>query len=164
VQINKPYRVSHRLHGFDYSLPEAYYATICTFQKQCIFGVVRSGKVCLNHSGEIVRKEWLRTPELRPGVQLGEFVVMPNHIHGIIVIEEGVPIEPGQGSLSAIVGNFKGAVTKRIRQLLNRPRFQLWQRNYYDHIIRDNDDWERIQAYILDNPINWSSDPENPLV
>ena len=163
MQTSKPYRVSHRLRGFDYSLPEAYYITICTFQKKCIFGVVRSGRVFLNRLGAIVREEWLNTPELRPGVKLAEFEIMPNHIHGIIVTGEGKPTEPPSDSLGAIVGSFKGAVTKRIRQHLGRSRFEVWQRDYYDHIIRDNDDWERIRAYILDNPANWSSDPENPV-
>ena len=165
-----PYRSSHRLRGFDYSLPDAYYVTICTFKKRCIFGEIHSGQVYLNALGEIVRDEWLRTPELRTGVTLGEFVVMPNHMHGIIVIGEiagDLPVAPTglgprRGSLGAIVGSFKGEVTKKIRQYLNMPLFDVWQRDYYDHIIRDGDDWDRIEAYILENPINWASDPENP--
>jgi putative transposase len=110
-----------------------------------------------------VREEWLRTPELQPDVGLGEFQIMPNHIHAIVVLENGRPAKRHRSYLGTIVGNFKGAVTKRIRQELGKPGFKVWQRNYYDHIIRDDDDWERIRAYILENPINWSSDPENPL-
>jgi REP element-mobilizing transposase RayT len=175
MQIERPYRASHRLRGFDYSLPEAYYVTICASQKRCIFGAVRSGKVCLNDLGEIVREEWLRIQELRPSVRLGDFEIMPNHIHGIIIIvlgkfnatPGGLPAAPTNrhpASLGSIVGCFKGAVTRRVRKRLNQPSLQVWQRDFYDHIIRDDDDWERIRAYILDNPSNWSSDPENPLL
>ena len=135
----------------------------------------------LNPLGKLVREEWLTTAKLRANVRLGEFEVMPNHLHGIIVIvpchagEDGIPAiqrktgdlpvaptGPKKGSLGAILGNFRAAVTRRIRRLLNRPRFEVWQRDYYDHIIRDDEDWERIREYILENPKNWASDPENP--
>ena len=139
MQTNKPYRVSHRLRGFDYSLPEAYFVTICTCQKKYLFGTVHSGKMQLHRFGEIAFEEWLKTPGLRPKTRLGDFEVMPNHIHGIIILEEGnctqessalqrptgdlpvAPTGPRQGSLGAVIGNFKGAVTRRIRQRLNRP-------------------------------------------
>jgi len=122
---------------------------------------------------EIAREEWLRTPAKRPEVKLGDFEVMPNHIHGIVILGEGGELvapgkrpralrTPCRGSLGAVLANFKGTMTKRIRRWLRKPHLQVWQRNYYDHIIRDGDDWERIRAYIPDNPINWIADPENP--
>lgn len=128
----------------------------------------------LNGFGEIVRCEWLRTAELRQGIGLDVFEVMPNHMHGIVVLEKAVskfftgdrPVaatRPRLGSLGAVVGNFKAAVTGRIRLQFHKPDLQVWQRNYYDHIITDDDDWECIRGYILDNPANWSSDSENPL-
>lgn len=86
MQANKPYRVSHRLRGFDYSSPGAYFVTLCTYHKRCLFGAVRRGKVELSALGKIAVEEWTKTPELRRGVKLGEFEVMPDHLHGIIII------------------------------------------------------------------------------
>jgi REP element-mobilizing transposase RayT len=187
MQTERPYRVSHRLRNADYSFPGAYYVTICTFKKRCLFGTVRFGKMVLNGLGEIVYEEWTKTPALRPGVRLGEFEVMPNHMHAIIIIMErdagkqsigGLPMigggkrlpgdlpvaptGPRRGSVGAIIGNIKGAVTRRVRRQLDKPHFQVWQRNYYDHIIRDDDDWQHIRAYIVENPMNWAKDPLYP--
>jgi putative transposase len=188
MQSEKPYRTSHRLRGADYSFPGGYFVTICTHKKRCLFGTVRFGKMVLNGAGKIAHEEWTKTPALRPGVSLGEFEVMPNHIHGTIIILEGAagkrrageqppwrlprggagkslpvaPTGPKRGSVGAIIGNIKGAVTRRIRQLADKSRLQVWQRNYYDHIIRDDDDWQNINSYILENPMNWSKDPLYP--
>jgi putative transposase len=186
------FRVSHRLRGFDYTLPEVYYVTICTYGKRCVFGVVNGDEVHLNRMGMIVREEWLRTPIRRRGVELREFIIMPNHLHGIVVLGDlsegkivtGTPVAgdlrvaptgggkassvgvrprgPAPDSLGALMAQFKGAVTRRVRRELSMSRYRIWQRDYYDHIIRDGDDWDRIRAYILENPANWHSDPENP--
>jgi putative transposase len=148
--------------------------TICTDKKKCLFGSVRDGKVHLNELGKIVLEEWLRTAQLRTSVTIDDFKIMPNHMHSVIVIvkcgeprvnicrRQAGPKSPAGNSLGAIVANFKAAVTKRIRRLVRIPDFVVWQRDYYDHIIRDGDDWEHIREYILQNPNNWPSDPENP--
>ena len=116
MQPNKPYRTSHRLRGFDYSWPEAYYVTICTHQKRCLFGTVRDDEVHLNHLGEIVQAEWLKTAQLRPEVKLREFTIMPNHIHVLIAFRNT------QGeSINSIVGSGKCFmaydIIKRLRKL-----------------------------------------------
>ncbi len=97
MRTAKSYRVSHRPRGFDYSGSGAYYITLCTYRQRCIFGTVRSGKMQLNNLGEIALEEWMKTPSLRPGVRLGEFEVMPNHMHGILIIMEeagDLPVAP----------------------------------------------------------------------
>ncbi len=180
------HRRSIRLHGYDYTQPGAYFVTICTEGRACWFGEVRDGKMQLNALGEIVREEWFRTADVRPNVVLyrDEFVVMPNHVHGIIWIVEddgaavvgatrrvapttrvaptAPPHGPVSGSVGAIIGQFKSAVTKRINAQRGTPGAPLWQRNYYEHIIRDEESLNRIRQYILDNPRRWAYDRNNP--
>lgn len=138
----------------------------------------------LSPMGKISYDFWSEIPKHFPNVELGPVVFMPNHMHGIIVIKEqkrGVGAEntknagtacraptksefgkPIPGSLSTIIGSYKSAVTKRIRKLVNDPRFLVWQRNYYEHIIRNEKDYERIYEYIILNPERWEEDCENP--
>lgn len=132
----------------------------------------------MNKFGEIVRAEWLHTEDIRENVALGEYAVMPNHFHGIIHICTGtarraptgdrtptVNVEqfgkPVAGSIPTIMRSFKSAVTKRINETRNTPGAPVWQRNYYEHIIRDDADYTRIARYIADNPLNWEKDEEN---
>jgi REP element-mobilizing transposase RayT len=135
----------------------------------------------LNRSGEIVRDEWLMTDELRNYVVLDEFMVMPNHFHAILVINnvgatrwvaldgqeksenratQRVAPTPGpvSGSIGAIIGQFKSAATKRINQLRNNPGGAVWQRNYYERVIRDDRELDTIRQYIADNPARWADD------
>ena len=129
----------------------------------------------MNSLGDIVRQEWFRTAVLRSNVELfdNEFMVMPNHIHGIIrILDDEVgarrrraPTEeqfgkPAEGSLPTIIRSFKSAVTYRANHELKSAK--IWQKNYYEHIIRDQTDYERIAGYILTNPENWDVDEENP--
>jgi REP element-mobilizing transposase RayT len=175
-------RRSIRLAKYDYSTAGGYYITVVTFQRECLFGEIINGRMKLSPSGEIVRREWFRTAELRSYVELREeeFVVMPNHAHGIIwIIDEardgGGRVEmvrarrfrapaasetvseqfgrPVKGSIPTIVRAFKSAVTYYAGRELNTAN--LWQRNYYEHIIRDTPDYERIATYIAHNPENW---------
>ena len=119
----------------------------------------------------MVADEWQQTAFVRTYVELDAFVVMPNHIHGIIVITDNSPIgRPAgsplrkqsttlqSGSLGAIIGQFKSRVTKRARQLTNPPDYRIWQRNYYEHIIRNETTLNRIRAYIANNPAKWAED------
>jgi putative transposase len=166
------YRRSIRLKGYDYSQAGAYFVTIVTWQRECLFGEITDGEMMLNEIGEIVREEWERTAAVRLNVELGEYVIMPNHVHGILVfVDDDVGatrrVAPTSstlqsGSLGAIMAQFKSIVTKRINGLQNVSGRPIWQRNYYEHIIRNERDMDRIARYIESNPLRWTDDDENP--
>jgi REP element-mobilizing transposase RayT len=178
--LNKRHRRSIRLKGYDYTQPGAYFVTICTQDRACLFGEVVDGQMRLNEFGEIVRECWLAIPDHFSHTVLDEFVIMPNHVHGIISIVDAStdvtvvvgathasplrirPRGPERKSIGAIVGSFKSATTKRINGPRGTPGVPVWQRNYYEHIIRNQESLNRIRQYILDNPQRWSSDRENP--
>jgi len=128
----------------------------------------------LSEAGQIVVEEWLKTATLRPYLTLDEFVVMPNHFHGILWIDKSrkgtarrAPTfqqfgKPVAESLPTIIGAFKSAVARRINTSLGTPGISMWQRNYYEHIIRNEASLNRIREYIINNPLSWESDQENP--
>ena len=138
----------------------------------------------LSESGKIVQSEWMHTPEIRPNIRLDMYVIMPNHIHGIIVItgrgtKHRAPTghismtkqnttnyesfgKPTSNSIPTIVRSFKAVTTKQINQLRNTPGLAVWQRSYYEHIIRDENDLNQIRDYIQNNPLKWEIDSENP--
>lgn len=174
-------RRSIRLKDYDYTQNGAYFVTICTHEKRCIFGQVVDGAMAVNKWGQIVMDEWEQTATVRPNVALDAFVVMPNHVHGVIVITNGVDDAVGathnntnlvgatrrvaptsatlqSGSLGAIIGQFKSMVTKRINRLPDAPDHPIWQRNYYEHIIRSEEALNQIRAYIVNNPAKWAED------
>ncbi len=151
-------RRSIRLKDFDYSCPNWYYVTICTHKRECIFGSIvgaRRGSPAmkLNSYGKIIQKIWQSIPQ-HHNIILDTHQIMPNHMHGIIIINHtGEPrLAP---TLGAIIGYFKSECTKEIRRTIHDPIFTLWQRNYYEHIIRDNQELTHIRQYISDNPKNW---------
>ena len=183
-------RRSVRLPAYDYAAPGAYFVTICAANRALLFGTVIDGLVRLSHSGRTAADLWRLIPEARPGVDLDAFVVMPNHLHGIVVIGEqagdagGEPDDPDSraqrpdpgaplarpyradggerrfgplpaGSLSVVVNQYQGRVTKA----LGGP---VWQRGFYEHVIRDEAGLERVRAYIAENPLRWPTDGENP--
>jgi len=226
----KHHRRSLRLAGYDYSRAGAYYVTVCARDRQCLFGEVIAGEMKMNEFGQMVFEEWFKTGEMRPHIQLDAFVVMPNHIHGILVLDDGgtlqldrsfdrptprrgtlhvpplhvpplpyAPVQPtptGEqseqptpnmiptiisdggtwqraptveqfgrptpDSIPTIVRLFKSATTACINRARNQPRLPVWQRNYYEHIIRDEAEWASIREYIETNPARWSEDRENP--
>jgi len=172
-----PNRRSVRLKNFDYSQPGAYFLTICAHNNRCLFGRVVWGEMSLNDLGELVDKCWLEIPRHFPNIELATHVVMPNHLHGILVLRErarrAVPLRAGithsemfgapvNGSIPTIARSFKSAASKRIRQVLKRPAMQVWQRNYYEHCIRNRDDFNKTLEYIRLNPARWDFDPDNP--
>ena len=168
---DKYHRQSIRLKDYDYTQSGAYFVTICTHKRECVLGDVVNGEMRLNELGQVVEMEWLKTAEIRDNVELDEFVVMPNHIHGIVVITEShvgatgwspLPTGPAPKSLGAIIAGFKSVVTKCINEMRHTPGIPIWQRNYYEHIIRDEDDLHQIQLYIVNNPLRWELDSENP--
>jgi putative transposase len=169
----KHHRHSIRLKGYDYTQSGAYYITIVTYQRQHFFGEVVNGEMQLNELGQIAHDEWFKTAALRPYVELyeDEFVVMPNHVHGIIWVHNNVVgaerrsaptmTNVSPKSLGAIIRAYKSAVTYAINALQNQRGAVLWQRNYYEHIIRDEKDLQAKCNYILSNPLNWENDDEN---
>ncbi|NIK73953.1 REP element-mobilizing transposase RayT [Thermonema lapsum] len=184
------------MRGYDYSKPGAYFITIVTHNRQCLFGEIKNGAMVLNDAGFIARKYWLEIPSHFPHTQLDEFIIMPNHIHGIIIIcdNEHVgakntdivgaknidivveaknfsplqqtpkplvtstnqqPQSPSR-TIGSIIRGFKIGVTKWFRQ--NTDIYNVWQRNYYEHIIRNEKEFNNIRRYIINNPVNWAND------
>jgi REP element-mobilizing transposase RayT len=170
----KHHRRSIRLPGYDYSQPGMYFVTICVEEKRCLLGEVVNGEMLVNEYGRVVWEEWCQSAEIRREVQLDEFVVMPNHVHGVVEIIEPpsvgatgrspLRLKPGPPpqSLGSFVAGFKSAATTRINILRGTPHVPLWQRNYYEHVIRNEDDLHRIREYIQTNPLRWELDRENP--
>jgi len=164
------HRRSIRLKGYDYTQPGAYFVTIVAWQRECLFGDIKNGEMQWNEFGQIVREEWLKTAQIRPNVEIheDEFIVMPNHLHGIIwIVGATGPVAPTQNkktlipnSLGAIVGQFKTASAKRINVLRDARGIPVWQRNYHEHIIRNERELENIWKYIDANPANWENDEE----
>jgi REP element-mobilizing transposase RayT len=187
-------RRSLRLPGFDYSSAGAYYVTICTHYRVCAFGEVRGEAMVPSDLGRAIERIWQELPSRFPGVDLDAFVVMPNHIHGILFLNVGAadprergsdsnPTSPGPcsvgaplagalhsahapASLGTVIGAFK-SLTARAAILAakasgNPSLYPLWQRNYYEHVVRGEEDLARFRAYIADNPARWGEDEENP--
>jgi REP element-mobilizing transposase RayT len=181
------HRKSIRLEVFDYTNPWWYYVTICTDKHRSVFGDVKNGKMILNNYGTIVKDEWLKTPAIRKNIDLDYYVIMPNHIHGIIIIERRGELNSPQGkgekdllqngkegrmqyaptenkfkspaqTLGSIIRGFKSAVTKRINEHRKTNGDSIWQRNYYEHIIRNERDLYNIRRYIELNSLKWELD------
>lgn len=186
------HRKSIRLKEYDYTNPNWYYITICTHNKEHLFGSVVNNKMKLNEYGKIAEEEWLKTKEIRKNIDLDYYVIMPNHIHGIIIIEYNenvratrwvapnndliIPIDAKENgeikrgasqrlaptiqsnSLGSIIGQFKSVYTKRIKKIGVMNTRPIWQRNYFEHIIRSDNDLHRIRKYIELNPLKWQLD------
>ena len=178
-------RRSIRLKDYDYSQIGYYFLTVCVQKKVCIFGDVENNKMILSDIGKLANQCWLNIPQHFPNVLLHEYVVMPNHIHGIIEItnnenndnsvgtnnnspikipqclseqaNNNSPLQKGTSrTIGSIIRGFKIGVTKQ----LHNDGFvgQIWQRNYYEHIVRNEDDYRNIVEYIINNPTNWEED------
>ena len=147
-----PQRKSPRLQGYDYTQSGAYFITIRTHKWVHWFGHITDGAMVLNPMGQIAADCWAAIPDHFPGVELDAAIVMPNHIHGIIVL-------PGGGAaLGSMVGTYKAAITRQIRPLQNAPPDTIWHGRYHDRIIRDERALERIRHYIVSNPARWRPD------
>jgi putative transposase len=152
-----------RLSGYDYSQPGPYFVTICTKEKACILGKIADSVMHLSVLGGMVTSCWHDLSSHYPDISLDAFVVMPNHMHGIIFVGAGSP-RPSPGlNLSSIIGYFKYQSTKRANELRNSPGAPLWQRNFFEHVIRDENSLNRIREYIWTNPERWELDRDNPL-
>lgn len=150
---DKHHRRSIRLREYDYARPGAYFVTICARERTCLLGDVTKGVMILNSYGQVVESCWQALPLHFSHVQGDAFVIMPNHVHGIIVLRRGEafaanasPLQGTKsGSLGAIVQNFKSVTTRRINQMRGMLGTPFWQRNYYEHIIRNEDEWNEIR-------------------
>ncbi len=183
------HRRSIRLAGYDYSQEGAYSLTLCSHGKECIFGDVDQAGVALNEWGQAVAECWQWLEQQYPYVRVDTFVVMPNHTHGIVLLmdERGDGWDAGAGvsgarrvgsgvcgggsrtgpgkwkPLGRLVGAFKTVSTRRINEVRGTPGAPIWQRNYFERIIRSDEELNRIRDYIVSNPARWAEDEENPM-
>jgi putative transposase len=177
------HRRSIRLKGYDYSQAGAYFVTLCAWQLECLFGEVEAGEMRLSPEGQVASEQWMRLKRRFTRADFSVFVIMPNHVHGIVVLFGGdrgagegshthnpeiPPLRPYAGpnvvpgSLGAIVRAFKASVTWRIHAMHEYDEIPIWQRNYYEHIIRDDADMRQIEEYIQHNSQRWEQDQLHP--
>lgn len=172
-QPERHHRRSIRLPGHDYQAVGHYFVTICSFEKQCLFGTMIDDVVDLTPYGHLVEVCWWSIPDHFPSVKLHQFVIMPNHLHGIVEItikqppDVHVPIaeqfgSPVSSSLPTMIRSFKAAATKSINELLSTSGTTVWQRGYHERIVRTPQELENVRRYIENNPKTWSEDPEFP--
>lgn len=157
------HRRSIRLKGYDYSQEGLYFVTICIYEHQCLLGEVKNGEMILNEYGKMVEYTWNDLPNHNPNIQLGAYCTMPNHIHGIIEIipnPNSMIVRAGSkpALLSEIIRQFKTFSARRINKQRETPGNPVWQRNYYEHIIRHQTAYENITNYIETNPARWEND------
>ena len=166
-------RKDNRLSGYNYSNSGAYYVTVCSMNRKCIFGDINCvggrlalPRIKLSKIGEIINCHWEDIPRQYDNVKLDEYVIMPNHIHGILFINKRDGASPSPTYLGGIIGAFKSRCTvdylKYIRENKLDASAKIWQRNYHDHIIRNGKSLGKIREYIRNNPLNWDYDVENP--
>jgi putative transposase len=161
-------RKPNRLRDYDYSQDGYYFITICTRGRKEFFGNIREGKLDLNRFGETVNQCWYDLPRHYPNCSLDSFVIMPNHVHGIIVIDNenvvgnGLKPFPTHG-LSEIIRGFKTFSSRKINEEIEIDNKFQWQKSFYDHIIRGERSLDLIREYIQNNPLKWDLDRENPL-
>lgn len=159
------HRRSIRLDGYDYSQPGGYFITLVVHQRRCLFGDVVNGVVNLSAIGQIVEEEWLRTAVIRKELILDDYMIMPDHFHAVLLLTEMVEkIKDGAvakqifrppKSLGSLVAGFKAATTHRINSIRQTPGAPVWLRNYYDRILRNEDELNQVRAYIRTNPARW---------
>ena len=188
----RPRRRSVRLKEFDYAQPGAYFVTVCANNRRDVWGKVREGEVSLNSLGHIIEACWESIPAHFPHVRLDQYCVMPNHLHGIlsfartgrgtiyraptVALSGTVEVEssikagkeqfsqPVAGSLPTVIRTFKAAVTRNARRTMQVGSIRIWQRGYFDRVIRNERELERVREYIANNPAKWDLDTENPAV
>jgi putative transposase len=154
-----PMRRSIRLRDYDYGSEGLYFVTICTNDRLCMFGQIVESKMRSNDAGKIIDEAWSTMFRFfDDGIS---WIVMPNHLHGIIAIDPQANKTSSRKLLGRLVGGFKTITTKRVNEIRATPGAILWQRGFYEHIIRDDRSFANIVAYIEDNPSRWGADPEN---
>ena len=170
----KHHRKSIRLKGHDYTSPGAYFVTICVQGRACVLGEVMDGEMQLSDEGQIAAESWVWLEEQYPYVMVDAWVVMPNHTHAIITIHDDSTGGSGTGGsrtaptvvkrkpLGRLIGAFKTVSTKQINRMHNTPGARFWQRNYWEHIVRNQTAYQRIYQYIQNNSACWEDDQLHP--
>jgi REP element-mobilizing transposase RayT len=170
---NVHHRRSIRLPGYDYSQAGSYFMTIVAWQRECLFGAVTDGQVRLSRAGQLVEDVWKTLPARYPGIALDSFCVMPNHVHGILNITDAVeavhePLRLRTDRRSMLlpkaIGYLKMNSAKQINLLLSRTGAPVWQRNYYEHVIRNDADLRQIREYLANNPARCEFDKLHPFL
>ena len=162
------HRRTIRLKGYDYSQPGAYLVTICVWQRECLFGDVIDEEMVLSEYGRIVEECWYELPEHYPYLELDAFVIMPNHVHIVIMITGtvGAGLKPAltkRHGIPEIIRALKTFSARSINIIRNTQGRPVWQRNYYEHVIRNKSELFKIRQYIQNNPLSWFLDEENPV-
>jgi putative transposase len=158
------HRHSIRLPNYDCSQPGYYFVTLCAHDRECFFGDIENNSIVLNEIGMLVKKKWLGLSVHFPGIELDNMIIMSNHLHGIIIIlgnrRGAVVAPPGCGkTLGQMVAWFKYESTKEINRIVSgNPDAKIWQRNFFDRIIRNDEELNRIRDYIVKNPETWKED------
>ena len=159
---NLPERKSNRLKNFDYSSVGYYYVTLCAKNKKHYFGKVENSQVILNQIGKLVNEIWLGLPEIFSGIELDLSVVMPNHFHGVIIFNKAPLYAQAKkpATLSQIIGSLKSKTNVLARRniLPHLNKLELWQKTFYDRIIRNDQEFLKIREYIQNNPLKWELD------
>ena len=158
-------RKAPRIADYDYAAPGTYFVTVCAATGQCLFGEVADGAVRLNDLGRAVARCWEETPRHFSTVELDLYVVMPNHVHGLLALTDSADVLTSnrvRPTVHTIIGAFKSAATRQVNMLRHAPGTPLWQRAYYEHIVRTDQGMERIREYIANNPAKWELDEDNP--
>ena len=145
------HRRSIRLQGYDYTNTGIYFVTICSYQRQHLFGDIDNGEMKINAIGQIASNLWQKIPQHFPNVELDAFILMPDHLHGIIVISESTE----KSTLANIVQNFKSISSRKINRISKNYGVSIWQRNYYERIVRSEQELKNLREYIENNPANW---------
>ncbi|MDT4328722.1 transposase [Methylomonas sp. MS20] len=170
--LKNHHRKSIRLLGYDYSQAGLYFITLCTHDRLPLFGSIVERAMIFSEVGKIAQEEWQKTNTIRSHIVLHEFVIMPNHFHAIVETVGAHCMRPDSPdieqtkqervqrapTLGDVVRGYKSAVTKRVRNLNGLPDFKIWQRNYYEHIIRNETAYLKIAEYIQTNPQRWLED------
>ena len=160
---DRHHRRSIRLPGYDYSQPGAYFVTICTHQRECTFGTVQDRTVFLSQLGAIVEQCWCALSGYFRFIELDAFAVMPNHLHGIVIMKDYGQANVGGSSgtrprsLGSIIQNFKSISTRKMKQAFQSSAAHIWQRSYYERVIRDQAELNNVRRYIETNPDRWNS-------
>ncbi|HEX8245239.1 MAG TPA: transposase [Longimicrobium sp.] len=166
-------RKTIRLAEYDYSRAGMYFVTICSHQREMLFGDVHQETISLSNFGRIVQECWDLIPAHYPGVATDAFVIMPNHVHGLIRLTgivgarhaspDAAAARMRPPSVGNVVGSFKSAVSSRINSARGTPGAPVWQRGFFERVLRDDDELLRARRYIVENPLKWYVDEENPL-
>jgi REP-associated tyrosine transposase len=177
MEKGEHHRRSIRLLGADYTEPGGYFVTVCAAQRREIFGSIENGEIRLSGLGRIVRACLVQIPNHFAHASVKEYVVMPNHVHVILVLSVGaryiVPLperartpeqfqKPVKGSIPTIIRTFKAAVVRQANKELNTHGQEIWQRNYFERVLRSGQEYADASRYVMENPMRWESDAENP--